>query len=377
MLDKGSAQKLVKELGRTTSYNINIINERGVIIASCDSERVGDFHELAHYMLKNKIPMMEVGDDSFLGTRPGINAAIELGGDVVGVVGITGEPGEVRPIILLLKAAVESMLEFEERERRKFSRSTMKDKFFGKLLYDNDTDEKQLAAQASALGYSPDMPRISILMTADERDLEALKDFCKQSDLHAKNDMLISNTGRYLLVFLHLERTSSIQSTYREQTEEYLSPIRFRMEREGRVFTAYIGSIQCRLTKYRAAYSHCVWLSKNIRAERAAYFYDHIFGYLHSKLPEDELSAIFDGFSDFETDEFWADYVKVMEAMNSSNNNMVAASAKLHMHKNTLVYQFNRIRSSLGIDPISSAADNSFARELLWYVGRKSSPGRI
>ena len=47
MLENSLAEKLIEQVTKYTSYNVNIMNERGVIIASRNPERIGKFHEVA------------------------------------------------------------------------------------------------------------------------------------------------------------------------------------------------------------------------------------------------------------------------------------------------------------------------------------------
>lgn len=368
MLDQRSAQKLISHFGDKTEYNINIMNEKGIIIASSDPVRVGYFHEAASRMLKNHIPVMEIADRSLIGTQPGINMTIEMEGTMMGVVGITGEPEQVRPIIRLLKAAVESVLEFEMRERARLARTTMKDRFFADLIYGNGVEERQLELQAHALGYNPALDRIPLLLTTCEKGQETLAEVCKQNSRHTKQDMLIRPVNRHILIFLHLDGKQPVLSTYREQIETYLSPVIRTMGKCQWACTAFIGSIQHRLGNYRASFEHCDWLRQNVQAQQYNYFYDYVTAYLRSRLPREELEHIFSGYTKNGTDDFWSNFETVMSAMDRNNNNMVAASAELHMHKNTLVYRVNRIREELALDPIQSSTDNSFTRELCWYL---------
>ena len=47
MLENSLAEKLIEQVTKYTSYNVNIMNEQGVIIASRNPERIGKFHEVA------------------------------------------------------------------------------------------------------------------------------------------------------------------------------------------------------------------------------------------------------------------------------------------------------------------------------------------
>lgn len=47
MIDPILANSFINRITQCTEYNINIMDERGIIIASRNPARVGDFHEVA------------------------------------------------------------------------------------------------------------------------------------------------------------------------------------------------------------------------------------------------------------------------------------------------------------------------------------------
>lgn len=44
-LSKAIAQRIVLEMMSVISYNINVIDEKGIVIGSGDIERIGNIHE--------------------------------------------------------------------------------------------------------------------------------------------------------------------------------------------------------------------------------------------------------------------------------------------------------------------------------------------
>lgn len=91
MLTAKIAQRIADEVVESLGYNINVMNEQGVIIGSGTPARIGDFHETAMQVIRD-CRIYEVSEQeasSLQGVRPGINMPILSGGEVVGVVGIT------------------------------------------------------------------------------------------------------------------------------------------------------------------------------------------------------------------------------------------------------------------------------------------------
>ena len=62
----------------------------------------------------------------------------------------------------------------------------------------------------------------------------------------------------------------------------------------------------------------------------------------------------------------------IMSALKACDYNLNTASRALFLHKNTLVYQFNKIRQALNIDPIHSQADRILVENLLSYMKNSS-----
>ena len=115
MLNPDLASRFVEQISTYTDYNVNIMNEKGIIIASRDTGRIDSYHETAHKMIKSRQDMIAVTDnESYLGVKNGVNLLVYEGKTPVGVVGVTGVPEKVQEIALIIKMALESMLRYEQ-----------------------------------------------------------------------------------------------------------------------------------------------------------------------------------------------------------------------------------------------------------------------
>ena len=118
MIEAAFARKFVEQITQYTEYNINIMNENGIIIASRDPRRIGTFHEVAYRIVTGSEEfVVTTKEGDYPGVLPGINQVIMLDGKREGVVGITGNPDDVRPIALITKMAV-SHAEIREAGRK-------------------------------------------------------------------------------------------------------------------------------------------------------------------------------------------------------------------------------------------------------------------
>lgn len=96
LIDGKTAQQIVETVKDVCGHNVNFILPDGKILASTDPERVGEYHEIGHRAaLEGK--MLEVRQDKeAAGSRKGVNLPFSFRGEMVAVIGISGEPDEVR-----------------------------------------------------------------------------------------------------------------------------------------------------------------------------------------------------------------------------------------------------------------------------------------
>lgn len=92
-ISKRNAMRIVSEISEVIPQHINIMDEKGIIIGSTDQTRIGEMHEGAQKIITEKIDRLIINrTDKLSGVRAGINLPILCEGEIVGVVGITGEP---------------------------------------------------------------------------------------------------------------------------------------------------------------------------------------------------------------------------------------------------------------------------------------------
>ncbi|UZH06063.1 CdaR family transcriptional regulator [Heyndrickxia coagulans] len=108
-LTRELAQKIVEKMMQDIPYSINIMNEKGIIIGSGNKNRVGTLHRGAVQALESG-KMVEIFHDNRF-EKKGTNEPIVIGDQSIGVIGITGEPKEVRPFCRLVKTAVSLLIE--------------------------------------------------------------------------------------------------------------------------------------------------------------------------------------------------------------------------------------------------------------------------
>ncbi|MEI4769531.1 sugar diacid recognition domain-containing protein [Psychrobacillus sp. FJAT-51614] len=112
MITKQLANQIVEQTMLRLHRNINVMQTNGIILASGDQFRVDSIHEgaVAVAATKKVLWITEENKHLFPKTKPGINLPIFFQNELVGVIGITGEPSEIEEIATLVQLTTEMMV---------------------------------------------------------------------------------------------------------------------------------------------------------------------------------------------------------------------------------------------------------------------------
>ena len=147
-ISKNAAMQIVDEISQLVKQNINLMDETGHIIASCDKSRIGDFHYGAYKIITECLDEYYLKkDDKERGMKQGINLPLELDGEIVGVVGITGSHDEVITAGRLIKKMTEILLMERRVSYHQLMDKRVKNAFFEEWLINDGYKEILLLGQ--------------------------------------------------------------------------------------------------------------------------------------------------------------------------------------------------------------------------------------
>ena len=152
-ISEAAALSIVQEMKEITGHDINIMDGTGTIFASTDPGRVGQRHEGACQILSQKLPRLTVQEDRRPGgIRPGVNLPIQLDGETVGVIGITGAPAEVDALGAILKRMTEIMVRDARRQAQEDLLDSARQCFIERWLFSEEPDQAELELRGNMLG---------------------------------------------------------------------------------------------------------------------------------------------------------------------------------------------------------------------------------
>ncbi|MGL5759674.1 sugar diacid recognition domain-containing protein [Plesiomonas sp.] len=166
ILNIAIARQIVERTMKIIHHSVNVMDQHGKIIGSGDLSRLQQRHEGAILVLNNNriVEIDEAMARSLEGVKPGINLPIVFHQQVIGVVGISGEPALVRNYGELVKmtaeliveqAALMSQIQWNKRHR---------EELVLQLIQDSELTEQQLITVAERLNLDLTQPRIAAVV---------------------------------------------------------------------------------------------------------------------------------------------------------------------------------------------------------------------
>ena len=384
MIEQELAAKFIERLSKYTEYNINIMDESGVIIASRNPGRVGTYHAVADRIIRGSEDMIVIHDEKeFPGVLPGINMAIMHEGRKEGVIGVTGDPDAIHDVALITRLAMETMLRYEKQQEEIRLRRNRKEHFLNILTQKEFADSSELRGIARQIDLNESLVRVPIVCklsaansgkaeTANLPSMERALEELRHGKGHWKQDFSAVLDETHLIVFKTVKVNGKRNFIdYREELAEYLNHIRTWLHRNGAQAVFYVGSLQTSFTQYYYAYRHCKWLESHVREpDEVVFFTDYVREYFRTLIPRQELQRAFLIYQQEMSEDTRMQFIEMMRAFEETNYNLSESAAKLYIHKNTLIYRYNKFKDMLGVDPLARSMDRGFIELLYLFLAK-------
>lgn len=178
--------KLAQDFVEATSLlvgqrTINIMDQKGIIIASTEKHRIGDFHQGAAEVLETGKPVLIKIEDlpRYPGTKEGYNMPIFLNDEIIGVVGIFGCEEEVQSIANLLRVYVTKSFSQLQMTQKQNLEAELRNQLLRLLLFGGESQKEMIAKLCGMLNLQLEHPiRIVLLYErARERNMKHLLDY--------------------------------------------------------------------------------------------------------------------------------------------------------------------------------------------------------
>lgn len=372
-LDAKLAQDIVARTMQIIDSNVNVMDGRGKIIGSGDEDRLGELHEGALLSISQGrvVDIDEAVARHLHGVRPGINLPLRIDGDIVGVIGLTGNPTYLRQYGELVCMTAEMMLEQARLLHMLAQDSRLREELVLNLIRADELSPA-LMEWAQRLGIDLNQPRVAAVVEVDSGQLGVDSAMAELQQLQTllttpERDNLIAIVSLTEMVVLKPALNSHGRwdpESHRSRIDNLLS----RMSDSGRLrirlalgnYFSGPGSIA---RSYRTART-TMMVGKQRMPEQRCYFYQDLM-----------LPVLLDSLrGGWQANELVRPLAK-LKAMDSNgllrrtlsswflhNVQPTATSKALYIHRNTLEYRLNRISELTGLNL------SNFDDRLLLYV---------
>ncbi|MFD1177624.1 CdaR family transcriptional regulator [Paenibacillus puldeungensis] len=354
------ALPIASQLMSVMDFNINIMDDQGIIVASGQSQRIGQQHEGALQVLASRTQQL-IGEEecrSLPGSKPGVNLPIEFQNSIVGVVGITGDPSEVYKFGTIIKMNVEILLEQIHMNKQLQFRKMALEGFIMELIAPHDLREKKLKLTARSLQIELNEERIVMVVEIEEMKWseemtggDALQRINERKD-HFLNGLkaLVSFQSFYTYIedgafFIAVPAAEQLHKPVYAKIEQYIKKMGYR-------YYIGVGYPRSGLAGYKASYNEarsCIRLSKKFEQGPKATSIDEwgIVPYLDT-IPQPIQNEFMQKYK-------WSgqlneDYKQTLRTFMDCNLDVKETAALLHVHRNTLFYRLDKISQLLQMD---------------------------
>ncbi|WP_195268641.1 sugar diacid recognition domain-containing protein [Eubacterium sp. 1001713B170207_170306_E7] len=370
MLDSKTAQKIADEVMNSLGYNINVMNKNAIIIGSGIVERIGTFHETAMQTIRD-CAIYEVTEEDaarLQGVKAGINMPIvSKDGRVLGAVGITGKPDEVRNIGKLVKMTAELIIEQEESMNQFYRHRNDKELFVTMLLSDSPgMSSEEMKRWGQRMGYDMELPRAACIISRKAKPntggYERLLDRIKRSKSHSKQDLSVVMSAGYILVFKHLDRTEPwrIEQTLSDYQEHILG----NLDKEDQeTVQFFIGGYHKGINGYRKSYEDAAAMYRSVSLPRdTALFFSHrhLLEIFYAQMDAESRERILAPYIKLLEEAFGKgamDAVLTMKGLLENGFRYEQTANEMFLHKNTVIFRKKKVDQCLGIDPKGNMND--------------------
>lgn len=321
------AQSIVDHMMSQIPYNINIMDENGYIIASGDPSRINTLHIGALDAIRQgkTLPMESLHGQH---GQPGVNMPITYNDQIIGVVGITGEPTKVVPLASLLKTAVELLLRQRTAAQQKRESVQSQQRFLYNLIQatQSQAPTSELIATAQQFGLDLTKAHTVIAIDGQPNELARLNDEPDNLMLMLTNEVglvIIQDPlacGRLQKRLTNAHRQFGVSESgmlIGKAVTEAVTTLRLRKKLNDATITAY----------------------------RQISFYDLL---LRANLP---VQGIVDRFNELTTSNSGHELIATIWEFIQSGLNVSQTAKHLFVHRNTVNYRLDRIQKIFRLTP--------------------------
>lgn len=328
-ITKHLAQKIVSEMMKAIPYNIDVMDERGVVIGSGQIKKLGNFHQGGLDAIEKK-RMVEIVDAETK-NQIGVNEPIIINNNVVGVVAITGDPNEVKPFSKLVRASATVLVEQVKIMRDYQIKEKHLEEFLFSLAYGKSQYDDEVYSTALEFGIDLNHDHVCVMLEGSNLDTieKKLKAGIKPPNYYLRLDV------HKIALFLDALVLDEKMISCLEKMDE--------IEKIG------VGDMSKPFSSSFERAIKSIEVGKRLNNDRKIYYWDDfefLSGLYHSN--KDKYVNVI---QNLEKSGEKLELIKTLQAYIDENGEINEVALRLNIHRNTLNYRLNKIKELTGKNP--------------------------
>ncbi|WEG13214.1 sugar diacid recognition domain-containing protein [Pullulanibacillus sp. KACC 23026] len=366
------AQPIIEKINLTLNYHLNIMNQEGIIVASSDPARIQSIHSGALEVVQSN--REKIIDRMEKGAKPGVNLPIHMHGNCIGVVGITGDPKAVLPIAKIVKLTTETLINQKYLiDKLRYESESIKEWLLD-LTKRSNLEVNELANRASLLGIDVQKSCAILLIRVFGLDHP-------QTQLNKKFEM-IDNVSRFLSMntsahFLsHLGNglfalgLPTAKAYSKKASMSSGTFIENQLHKKKLQCAIGIGGAYETIPGYRKSYEEAEQCLRLIELKKSDQNVMHIedWGILRllDKVPEAAKTSFIEHYLRDKLP-LAEELMQTLQLFLELDQDIESTAKALHIHRNTLVYRLEKIKTLWHLDP-RTFSDALILHSLLFFI---------
>lgn len=348
MIHRKTAQQIADTVKDVCGYDINFINDQGIVLASTDPARIGTVHEGGRLVTSSGKTLEVETDGLYPGTKRGVNIPVFRGGILAAVIGISGEPEKVRAYAHLAERITLLILREQEISAKVRSVSERKNYLLDLLLEDSpdlsDGASSGLSQELKQFHLDLELPKRILLIRLRHTDSASLSQLEGQVSQMLEELPSCLEGYQYPSSFRVLFNSRDL-GLVREKLQQ------FSREHGSPLLAAVGASVPLRELPRSLSTARIALKALEGRRDGSSFcLYDDLtLEVFLSAIPQEAQTAftekILSPLSD--TD------LELLQVYFENDQSLSRTCAALYLHKNTVQYRLNRISRLCGLNPRS------------------------
>jgi carbohydrate diacid regulator len=324
-LSKIIAQKIVLEMMDVIPYNINVMDENGIIIGSGDIKRIGNIHEGARNAINSKHINEVYEEDEKM--KPGVNEPIIVNEKVIGVIGITGHPDDVRRFSKLVRVTAVLLIEQSKIDEEIQNERLNMQKFYHELAHRKTKYDDKFHQRAKSYGIDL-TKKCQVILVDGNINSHSFKTLCQKyshySEINNRVVFFITSNHVYSTLLENLKGNKDINKISIGEKED-------------------IAAVSLENAEL------AMELGIKIKPSSLMYSYDELKFFIH--LSHDNKASLISLMSNLDKAGNKLELIQTIEAYIEENGDINNVANILNIHRNTLNYRLERIKKLTGKNP--------------------------